>query len=141
MSRTDALTENNNLCAMRAAKIGGKLWAGIFARLLLGFVMVVSVAGCSWTDNYGTHHLIIGVGFGVITATNSPGVDVYDTRILGASVEPDGAGVGWMQHNRVEINPNLASNVVISVKSISGGVEIKNYPVNLYNSKTNNQIK
>jgi hypothetical protein len=108
---------------------------------LVAAIAAIAVAGCSWSDSHGTHHLIVGVGFGVITTTNRPGVDVYDTRILGVSAGPDGVGAGWMQHHSVKINPNLASNAVISVKSISGGLEIKNYPINWTDSTTTNQTK
>jgi hypothetical protein len=93
------------------------------------------LAGCSWTDKGGTHRLIIGLGFGLITTTNRPGVDVYDARILGGEFGPDGVGLGWMHHHRVEINPAIASNVVISVKAGHWGISVKNFDP--YGSDTN----
>ena len=50
---------------------------------------VAGDAGCSWTDKNGTHHLIVGIGFGVVTTTNRAGVDVYDARVLGGEIGPD----------------------------------------------------
>lgn len=83
--------------------------------------------GCSWTDRHGTHHLIVGLGFGLVTTTNRPGVNVYDARVLGAAAGPDGAGVGWMQHHRVQIDPARASNVVISIHARPGGLTVTNF--------------
>lgn len=88
---------------------------------------VLAQTGCSWTDAHGTHHLIVGLGFGVVTTTNRPGVDVYDARVLGAMAGPDGAGVGWMQQHRVAIDPALASNVVVSIKATPGSVTVKSF--------------
>lgn len=93
--------------------------------------------GCSWTDSSGTHHLIVGVGFGVITTTNRAGVEVRDSRVLGAEVDPDGGGIGWMRHHRVAIDPALASNVVVSVKASPFGLTVKNFDP--YSVNTNAQ--
>lgn len=88
---------------------------------------LVGSTGCSWTDKHGTHHLIVGIGFGLVTTTNRPGVDVYESAVLGAAAGPDGAGIGWLRHHRVQIDPELASNVVISIKSTPGNLTITNY--------------
>lgn len=95
--------------------------------LLLLVFSVLAQTGCSWTDAHGTHHLIVGLGFGVVTTTNRPGVDVYDARVLGALAGPDGAGVGWMQQHRVAIDPVLASNVVVSIHATPGSVTVKSF--------------
>jgi len=97
--------------------------------LLAGLLSAVCAGstGCSWTDRHGTHHLILGLGFGVVTTTNRPGVDVYDSAVLGAALGPDGGGIGWMRRHRVQIDPQRASNVVISIKSTPGGLTITNY--------------
>lgn len=92
---------------------------------LTGLVLVA--AGCSWTDKGGTHHLIVGIGFGVITTTNAPGVSVYESHVLGGELGPDFAGLGWMQHHQVQIDPALASNVVVSIKSTGLDASIKNF--------------
>lgn len=102
--------------------------------------------GCSWTDKGGTHHLVVGIGFGVITTTNCPGVDVYDSRVLGGEFGPNGVGLGWMQHHRVTIDPALASNVVVSIKSSHLGITVKNFDpyqtnTNVINTSTNQQLK
>ena len=140
------MSGNNNrfsLCACRRpfiseiqsgrdqSELGGKVkmhgCSHIRRLLAISLVCLVLVTGCSWTDKHGTHHLIVGVGFGLVTTTNRAGVDVYDSAVLGAAVGPDGAGVGWMRHHRVQIDPKLASNVVISIKSTPGNLTITNY--------------
>lgn len=98
-------------------------------------ILSLGLTGCSWTDRGGTHHLIVGIGFGVITTTNRPGVDVYDSRVLGGEFGSKGMGLGWVQHHRVEINPAIASNVVISVKANHWGITVKNFDP--YGSNTN----
>lgn len=99
----------------------------ILLGLPISILCCFSLLGCSWTDKYGTHHLIVGVGFGLITTTNRLGVDVYESAVLGAAAGPDGAGIGWMQHHSVQIDPALVSNVVISIKSNPTSLTITNY--------------
>lgn len=108
------------------------LLPGIIALFLLW-------AGCAWTDKGGTHHLIVGIGFGVITTTNRAGVDVRDSRVLGVEIRPEGAGVGWMRHHGIIIDPAIASNVVISVKANSLGLTIKNFDP--YSTNNNEGLK
>jgi hypothetical protein len=90
-------------------------------------LVALLLGGCAWTDKSGTHHLIVGIGFGVITTTNRPGVDVWDSHVLGAEAGPSGFGVGWMGHNRVVLDPVLASNVVVSIQARHFGVTVKNF--------------
>jgi hypothetical protein len=97
--------------------------------LALILLCCLSASGCSWTDKQGTHYLIAGIGFGLITTTNRPGVDVYDARVLGAVAGPDGGGVGLVGCHRVQLDPAVASNVVVSVKADLGGLSVKNYPI------------
>lgn len=93
--------------------------------------------GCSWTDKGGTHHLIVGIGFGVITTTDRVGVDVRDSRVLGAEIGSDGVGVGWMRHHRAVIDPAIASNTIVSIKANPFGLTIKNFdPYSTNNNKT-----
>jgi hypothetical protein len=98
---------------------------------LMGMRLLVlglgALAGCSWTDKNGTHHLIVGLGFGVVTTTNMPGVDVWDSRVLGALAGPNGASVGWMQQHRLAIDPLRASNVVISIKATPCSLTVRNF--------------
>ena len=89
--------------------------------------MATVTGGCSWTDKGGTHQLIVGFGFGVITTTNRTGVEVRDSRILGGEFGPDAVGLGWLEHHRTTIDPAIASNVVISVKASGMNVTIKNF--------------
>lgn len=95
----------------------------VFILCALGLIF----SGCAWTDTSGTHHLIVGIGFGVITTTNRPGVEVRDIRFMGGEIGPDGAGLGWMQHHQVAIDPALASNVVVSIKSNPFALTVKNF--------------
>ncbi len=93
----------------------------------LALALLLGLSGCSWTDRRGTHHLIVGIGFGIITTTNTAGVEVSDSSVLGLLAGQEGAGAGWMRHHRVVIDPALASNAVISVKSSPGRLTIKNF--------------
>jgi hypothetical protein len=95
--------------------------------LVVVMALLVLTGGCSWTDKGGTHHLIVGIGFGVITTTNKVGVEVRDSRILGGEFGPDGMGLGWMEHYRAVIDPAIASNVVISIKASGMNVQITNF--------------
>ena len=105
-------------------------------KCLLAALCLAVFSGCCWTDKHGTHHLIVGLGFGVITTTNRVGVDVRDSRILGAEIGPDGVGVGWAQHHRVAIDPAMASNVVVSIKANPFGLTVKNFDPYSAPSKT-----
>ena len=58
---------------------------------------------CSWTDKGYTYHLIVDIGFGVIT-TISAGVEVCESRILGGEFD-HGVSLGWMEHHRTAIDP------------------------------------
>jgi hypothetical protein len=101
-------------------------------------MLIAGFVGCSWTDAGGTHHLIVGLGLGIITTTNCTAVDVRDSRVLGGEIGPDGVGIGWVQHHRVAIDPARASNVVVSVKANPFGLTIKNFdPYSTDHSKTN----
>ncbi|HEY3864271.1 MAG TPA: hypothetical protein VGO59_20560 [Verrucomicrobiae bacterium] len=108
----------------------------------LSLILLCAAAGggCSWTNQSGTHYLIAGIGFGVITTTNRPGIDVSNTRIAGMTVGPSGADVGLLNRHRVEIDPALASNVVLSVKLRTGNLTIKNYSVESGVAQTNKLI-
>jgi hypothetical protein len=95
---------------------------------VLGIGALALVAsGCSWTDKIGTHHLIVGIGFAVVTSTNRTGVEIRDDQALGLMVGPDSGGVGWMRHHRVVIDPERASNTVVSVKATPFSLTIKNF--------------
>jgi len=99
------------------------------ALLLLALCSV----GCTWTDARGTHHLIVGIGFGIITSTNHPGVEVRDSRILGAELSPEAVGVGYLGRHRVVVDPALASNVVVSVKASPLDLTVTHYDLNATN--------
>jgi len=107
---------------------------GAFTTLIYGLSLL---SGCCWSDSQGTHHLIVGIGFGIITTTNRCGVEARESRILGGEIGPDGAGIGWFRHHRVQIDPNLASNVVVSIKANSLGCTIDT--LDPYDSGTNIQ--
>jgi hypothetical protein len=96
-------------------------------RLVLGTAALLLLTGCYWTDTTGTHHLVVGIGFGIITTTNRPGVEVFDSRILGGQFGPDRVGVGLMRHHSLLLDPALASNVVVSVKASPFGLTVKNF--------------
>jgi len=101
--------------------------AEIGLKNLLAIGLITLLTSCAWTDKNGTHHLIVGVGFGIVTTKNDPGVDIMDSRILGAEIGSFGGGVGWMQRHRVTIDPELASNVVVSVNANPFGMTVTNF--------------
>lgn len=103
--------------------------------------LTLMFAGCSWADRHGTHHLIIGLGFGVVTTTNRAGLEVYDSRVIGATAGPAGSGVGLVQQHRVAIDPALASNVVTSIRANPWSLTIKNFdPFSTNTTKTNRDM-
>jgi hypothetical protein len=69
----------------------------------------------------------VGIGFGIINSTNRAGVEVVDSRVLGGQVGPDRLSVGLMRSHSVVLDPALASNIVLSVKSDPRGLTIRNF--------------
>jgi hypothetical protein len=57
-------------------------------------------------------------------------MDATDSRVMGLEAGPNGLGIGLMRHDRVEINPALASNLVVSVKVNRVGITVKNFDSN-----------
>lgn len=108
-----------------ATKSGWRSW--FLAAIPLGIALL---CGCSWTDRHGTHHLILGLGFGIVTSTNDVGVEVRDMRVLGAVVGPEGFGAGYVQRHRVVINPALSSNVILSVRATPCSLTVSNISIN-----------
>ena len=98
----------------------------------------LALSGCSWTDARGTHYLVVGIGFGIITSTNHPGIDVRDTRVLGAELGPDAFGVGCLSRHRVAIDPLLASNAIVSIKANPLKLTVESRDV--YCTKTHNNL-
>jgi hypothetical protein len=102
---------------------------------LFGFLFLTT-AGCSWTDRNGTHHLIVGIGFGMITTTNRAGLEIYESQALGAQISRDGAGIGLMRHHRTIFDPAHASNLVVSIN----GRFLKSR-VRIFDPNTTNKIE
>jgi hypothetical protein len=100
---------------------------GLATYVALAALTVMLLGGCSWTDVHGTHHLIVGLGFGVLTTKNSGGVGALNGQVLGATAWSDGVAVGWIQHHSVIIDPVLASNAVVSINAASFGITITNF--------------
>jgi len=97
-------------------------------QLVFGLLLLGGVVGCSWSDKYGTHHLVIGIGFGEFTSnTNNPAVQVSESRIAGAELGPGFSGLGLIQHHRVEIAPDLTNNIVIKINSHHGVLSVTNF--------------
>ena len=103
--------------------------------VVLSTLLAAFAGGCTWTDKGGTHYLVLGLGIGVMTSTNAPGVQVSESRILGAEISPHLSGVGLLQSHRVEIDPSLTNNVVVSVNSHNGFLTVSNF--NPYETYTN----
>lgn len=101
--------------------------------LFLCIVLSLGLTSCSWTDRGGTHHLIVGIGFGLITTTNCPGVQVNESRVIGAEFGRNFSGIGLLQHHRVELDSSLTNNVVVSINSRRGSLAVTNFnPNELY---------
>ena len=107
---------------------------------LAGFVVALTagmLAGCTWTDRRGVQHtLIIGVGHVSRVATN--GMTALDVRALGFVCDP-GVHLGLVQTHQVEIDPNVASNAVISIKASPFSLTVKNF--NPYEPNHTNQTE
>lgn len=116
---------------MRVAEIG--------LNNLFAIGLITLLTSCAWTDKNGTHQLIVGVGFGIVTTKNDPGVDIMDSRILGVEIGSFGGGLGWLQHHRVVIDPDLASNVIVSINGNPLGLTVKNF--NPYSTALNYRRK
>ena len=101
-------------------------WSQTLSSLLLGMIMT-SMIGCTWQGPNGTNHLIFGVGFVLITTTNKAGLDARQTTGIGALAGSEGVGLGFMSYHRVMIDPEAASNVVVSIKTHPGSMTVKNF--------------
>lgn len=68
-----------------------------------------------------------------MTSTNAPGVQVSESRVLGAEFSPHFSGVGLLQTHRVEIDPSVTNNVVVAINSRNGVLTVTNFnPHELY---------
>lgn len=132
--RLDTLSAT--ICQKRSLAAG--LTGGVAPLWCLLAALITAVAtGCSWSDGHGTHHLIVGIGFGLISTTNRPGVDVTDVHALGLTAGRAVVGAGWVHQRAVVIDPKLASNVVISIASTPGNLTVKNFAVESAIARTN----
>lgn len=84
-----------------------------FLRLATGASLWFAT-GCTWHDARGTHRWFVGLGLGVISTTNAPGVNVHQCSGIGLLVGPDAGGLGLFQTHRVVLDPRVASNTVVS---------------------------
>jgi hypothetical protein len=107
-----------------------KIQAARLGKLLFSLAVLAGVAGCVWHDKGGTHHLILGLGYTIVTTTNRPGVEVCETSGVGLTAAQGFTGLGWQRQHRVTIDPQVASNLVLSVQSKPGQLLIKNYAIN-----------
>ena len=93
---------------------------------LLAFLITTGCSGIHFRSKDGVnHHLIIGIG--MISTKEQQGVTVEDAKVLGLMVGKGGLNAGLGQQHIVEINPQLADNVVISVKSAPFSLKVTNF--------------
>lgn len=81
------------------------------------------LAGCAWTDHHGVRHtLVIGVGYVSQATTN--GVSASDLGAVGITWDR-GVTIGLVRSHHVEIDPNTASNAVVSIRAAPFSLEVK----------------
>ena|SRR6266850_3884688 len=111
--------------------------AGMLALHIWCLLISVLLPGCTWTSKGGVRHtFILGVGLVSRAATN--GVTAVDVRSVGLTVN-NGITVGLTQEHNVEVDPNVASNAVVSIKVTPFSMTVKNF--NPYESPTNHQTR
>lgn len=79
--------------------------------LLLAAVLPV-LAGCAYTKDGVTHHVIIG--FGVVTVQSTNAATVVKAHSLGVYAGPHSLNLGWSAVTSADIPTN--SNVLIEIK-------------------------
>jgi hypothetical protein len=90
----------------------------------------VLACGCAvpLTGKDGTrHHVIIGLGW--VRTGSQPGVAAEDLRTIGLVANASGGALGLSRIHRVELNPHLASNSVVAIRSGAGGLSLTNFAV------------
>jgi len=90
-------------------------------------ILALGLTGCSWADKNGTRHVVI-LGFGVVSFTNQTGAAVQDVRGLGLVLD-EAVSIGLVQRHRVEIDPQHASNLVVSISANPFSMTVKNFGV------------
>jgi hypothetical protein len=101
-----------------------------FRPFLASLVVAVLGVGCAvpWTAKDGTrHHLVVGLGW-VRTGTQ-PGIAAQDIRSLGLVASRDVGVVGLTTIHRIELDPQMASNAVVSIRRGSHGLTLTNFAV------------
>jgi hypothetical protein len=87
-------------------------------------LLALCLTGCyCCKDGHGRAYI---VGFGVVCLTNGSGAVVQDVRGLGLVVD-DAVSFGLIQRHRVEIDPQQAPNIVVSVSANPFATSIKSF--------------
>jgi len=111
-----------------------------FNRPPLVSILIISAfsggcAGIHYQSRDGVeHHLIIGIG--MVTTKKQNGVDVDDITYLGVVARNDGIACGFGRQHKIEIDPEKAGNLVLSVNATPLGMSVagSTRPVPLVNS-------
>lgn len=98
-------------------------WRSINAVLIFS-VLFINLSGCAWTDDSGIRHTLI-VGLGYVSQASSSGINVSDVGALGVAYD-QGLGIGLVRNRRVGIDPNIATNAIISIKATPFSLNVKN---------------
>lgn len=108
-----------------------------------GFVLVALAlfhAGCArdihgtawgWTATNGVQHAMI-LGFGWVSLTNGP-ASALDVKAAGLVLDR-GISAGFVQRHEISIDPERASNIVVSIRSTPFSMSVRHWdlsPTNL----------
>jgi hypothetical protein len=100
----------------------------------------LSAAGCAGIPIHSedgiSHHLVIGIG--MVSTKEQQGVSVEDARILGLMIGKGGFNAGIGQQHTVEIDPNTASNTVISIRATPFSLTVTNFSIHDTNQTNDN---
>ena len=98
---------------------------GLFVALLFASLLI----GCSGiplhSKNGTTHYVILGLG--IVSVKEQKGVSVVDGLALGLMAGKGGFTAGIGQHHDLEIDPNTATNVIISIASTPFSLAVTNF--------------
>jgi hypothetical protein len=103
------------------------VWPSISARLICSILLFL-LQGCSWVDSNGINHTLI-IGFGYVSQASATGISAADMTVAGIAFD-HGISLGLMKKMRVEINPNTASNAIVSIKAAPFSLAVKNFNQN-----------
>ena len=98
------------------------VWVSTGLKLTVSILLLL-LTGCSWIDSKGVKHSLI-IGLGYVSQADATGIEVTDFGAAGIALD-QGVSIGLMRKTSVEINPNTASNAIVSVKASPFSLNIR----------------